>query len=78
MKVARKRGFDSRDKMDFRVFLHDSAHSSDVQDFDTWRIAKVTEKDLEALVRQAGFRAGQLVAASASAVDRVEKDLKEA
>ena len=76
--VAHKLGFVFRDKMDFWVFLPDPAQACDVLDFDIWRIAEGPEEDLEALVRQAGFRAGQLVAASGSAAGRVEDELKAA
>jgi hypothetical protein len=64
--------------MDFRVFLSHMSLANDVLEYGLWRLSKGPESELETLLQQAAFRAGQLFEVSGFSTVAVEAALTEA
>lgn len=66
-----------RGKMDIDTFLPDAALARDVLEYEIWRLGE-GPGDLQTLVQQAAFRAGQLVDVSGTAPAQIENTLTDA
>ena len=74
-RVVRKLGMTQRGTMAFSDFLPDPDLARDVLDYEIWRLGEGPSDDPEALLEQAPFRAGQIVATGCAAPEEVEQAL---
>jgi GNAT superfamily N-acetyltransferase len=62
--VLRKLGLTPRGRMEFALFLSSSSLADEVAEYEIWRLAEDATDDLDTLVEQSAFRAGQLSTAT--------------
>ena len=60
VKVVEKLGFGRRGRMSFALFLSEPGLADEVLDYEIWRLAEAPADDVERLLEQVAFRAGQL------------------
>jgi len=63
--VVSKLGLGYRRRMDFSLFMNDSELADEVAEYEIWRLAREPAEDLDRLVEQCAFRAGQLATVTA-------------
>ena len=78
VQVMARLGMTRRGTMDFKDFVPEAERAHDVLDYELWRLGACAGDDPELVLRQAPFRAGQLVAAGIAEAEAVESALREA
>lgn len=73
--VVSKLGLTRRGRMDFSLFLSSSGLADEVAGYEIWRLAEDPADDLETLIEQCAFRAGQLATVTSIAADEIRQSL---
>lgn len=73
--VVSKLGLTHRGRMDFSLFLSSSSLADEVAEYEIWRLAQGPADDLDTLVEQSAFRAGQLATVTSIAADDIRRSL---
>lgn len=73
--VVSKLGLSRRGRMDFSLFLSSSSLADEVAEYEIWRLAEGPADNLDTLVEQCAFRAGQLATVTSIESDQIMRSL---
>ena len=74
--VVSKLGLTRRGRIDFSLFLTSSSLADEVAEYEIWRLAEDSADDLDLLVEQSAFRAGQLATVTSIGAADIHRSLE--